>query len=142
MSSIPTSNHADYSQQSNQWNPPLPSLEHIEACKSKNELLQQPQQHINRNNPESSNVPKYGSTWKDTVTILQQRLDLANKMKHKALHDGKKLQKQITKCDHKLKQLNVLQEKLQSLEAHYKSINDSRIKLQNTLSQTNDCVNA
>eukprot|EP01084_Bolivina_argentea_P283112 484787_1 len=86
---------------------------------------------FNEDNDEYSGS-KYGDSWKETVGILRQRLELANKMKETALKDSEKLKNQIKKHDTKLKELNDLQQKLTELEQHYKTItNENHILRQN-----------
>eukprot|EP01084_Bolivina_argentea_P283111 484786_1 len=100
-----------------------PSNYEIQICESKNKLHRY---------YFANDYSKYGDSWKETVGILRQRLELANKMKETALKDSEKLKNQIKKHDTKLKELNDLQQKLTELEQHYKTItNENHILRQN-----------
>eukprot|EP01084_Bolivina_argentea_P069634 126666_1 len=117
-------------------NLPPPPNEQIQTCNDKNKFLQN-QKKIKIQQEHVDIVPKYGDSWKETVSILRQRLSLANKMRETALKDGEKLRNTIKTYDKKLEELNGLQQTLEKLEGRYKEITKENHKLRQEIHKTN-----
>ena len=123
--------------------PPPPSTKQLETCKRKNESLASKRRPEEKDSTEleEESVAQCGNSWKETVEILQQRLNLAYRMKQTALQDAKSLKEKIKKQDEKLLQLQASREKLAMLEQRYKSITSENSHLRAEIIKKSNMLN-
>lgn len=88
--------------------------------------------------PSSQNTNYYGQS--RLIGILQQRLDLANKIKKKAVDDGIKLRKEIEKQDKQLSELRELQNKLEKIKSNYEKLSKDNKELREQIIEINHLI--
>ena len=122
---------------------PAPSQHMLQFVEAKNKELElassNNENHENHTNifalSQDNNNYESSSLWKDKVEILQQRLDLANKIKRKAQKDGEFLKKQIKKQDNKLSELKELQSKMQRIKIESDRMREENQRLRQQIQQ-------
>ena len=119
--------------------PPNPTSAQLQLCESKNSKIAQIDNARNTDIDEHKQygMDKQDNSWKQTVEILQKRLDLALEMKKKALNDSKMLKNEIKKQDEKILALKESRNKLQALEVRYKQIISENEQLRKDIAKTN-----
>ena len=78
--------------------------------------------------------------WKETVEILEKRIDLALQMKDQANSDSKLLQTEIRRQDERLKVLNEKQQILKRMESAFEQIMRQNVVIRKSIHQRTESL--
>ena len=83
-----------------------------------------------------------GMLWKETVGILEKRLDLAVQMKDQAISDSKLLQNEIGRQDERLKALYEKQQMLKRMESAFEQIMRQNVVIRKSIHQQTESLSS